>query len=123
MKAHRPATVLVVEDDPLVRSMMVDVLLEAGFDTCEAGCAKEALDVFAEHRIDAVVTDVDMPGEVDGIALARRIGELWPAVGVIVASGRPPRALPPGAWFIAKPFAARHLLQCVADLTGPRANL
>jgi CheY-like chemotaxis protein len=120
MEAHRPTTVLVVEDDPFVRDMMVDVLIEAGFEVSEAGCAAEALQVFAAHRIDAIVTDVDMPGELDGIGLAHRIRELNREVGVIVTSGRAARPLPPAACFLAKPFSARHLLQVVADLTEDR---
>jgi CheY-like chemotaxis protein len=120
MEAHRPATVLVVEDDPLVRDMMFDVLVESGFEVCEACCAGEALQVLAGYRVDAVITDVDMPGEIDGIGLARRVRELRPEVSVIVASGRLARALPSGVRFLAKPFTARHLQQAVADLIEGR---
>jgi two-component system, response regulator PdtaR len=113
------ATVLVVEDDIFVREMIVDVLLEAGFAVHEAGCAKEALLGFAKHPVDAVITDIDMPGELDGIGLARRIGELKPQVGIIVISGghRSGQALPSLVRFLAKPFTAARLLQSVADLT------
>jgi DNA-binding NtrC family response regulator len=112
------ATVLVVEDDIFVREMIVDVLLGAGFAVHEAGCAKDALLGFAEHSVDAVITDIDMPGELDGIGLARRIGELKPQVGIIVISGghRSGQALPNLAQFIAKPFTAARLLQSLANL-------
>jgi two-component system, response regulator PdtaR len=120
MQQDRRANVLVVEDDPLVRDMIVDILLAAGFDAHGAGCANEGLRTLSERPIDAVITDIDMPGELDGIGLARRIGELWPEIGVIVTSGRPAGALPPITRFLAKPFSAARLLQCVGDLIEDR---
>lgn len=120
MRQVRRANVLVVEDDPLVRDMIVDILLEAGFDAHEAGRANEGLRTLSEHPIDAVITDIDMPGELDGIGLARRIGELWPKIGVIVTSGRSAAALPPPTRFLAKPFTAARLLQSVGDLIEDR---
>jgi DNA-binding NtrC family response regulator len=114
---HR-TKVLVVEDDTLVRDVIVDILLEAGFEALEAGCANEGLHALAGHPIDAVITDIDMPGELDGMGLARRIGELWPRIGVIVISGGCGRAapLPRAALFLAKPFTASRLLHALAEL-------
>ncbi len=113
------ANVLVVEDDPLVREMIIDILLEAGFATDEAGCADEALRGLAQQpEIAAVVTDIDMPGALDGIELSWRIDERWPQIGVIVISGGCGTAapLPRGALFLAKPFTASRLLHSLAEL-------
>lgn len=120
MQTRRPAAILVVEDDLLVRDMIVELLQEAGFVAYEAANAEEALRALAKRHIDTVVSDVDMPGEIDGLGLARRIGELKPEVGVILTSGRLGHALPPGTRFLAKPFTACHLLQSVAALVGER---
>jgi two-component system, response regulator PdtaR len=120
MQTRRPAAVLVVEDDLLVRDVIVEVLKEAGFAACEAANAEEALRALAKRSFDAVVTDIDMPGEIDGLGLARRIGELKPEVGVILTSGRAGRILPPGTRFLVKPFTVRSLLQSVAALIDER---
>ena len=116
--------VLVVDDDPFIRGFIVDILRDVGFEAHEAGCAEEALRGLGEHpEIDAVVTDVDMPGELNGIGLARRIGERWPRIGVIVISGgsSPVNSLPRAARFLAKPFTAARLLRAVAELAGDPA--
>lgn len=120
MRQDRRANVLVVEDDTLVRDMIVDILRDAGFGALEAGCASEGLRVLAEHPVDAVITDVDLPGELDGMGLAQRIGEFWPKIGVIIMSGRLAGPLPPQTQFLAKPFAAERLLRSVADLIDER---
>lgn len=120
MEQNRRGNVLVVEDDLLVRDIIVDILGEAGLDVLEAGSAGEALRLLAIQPVDAVVTDVDMPGQIDGIGLARRICELSPAVGVVVISGGPARALPAPARFLAKPFTASGLLKSVTRLLERR---
>jgi two-component system, response regulator PdtaR len=122
----RAPHVLVVDDDPLVRNLIVCILAQSGFDAFEAGCADEALrDIEQCPRIDAVVTDIDMPGELDGIGLARRIGELWPEIGVIVTSGgsRSTSSLPRAVRFLAKPFTASRLLRSIAELVGDNLPL
>ncbi len=120
MQPDRRANILVVEDDPLVREMIVDILLDAGLEPLEAGCAAEGLRALAHHPIDAVITDIDMPGELDGIELARRIGELWPEIGVIVISGGCGMPAPSPARFLAKPFTPARLLKSVACLIEDR---
>jgi hypothetical protein len=65
--------VLVVDDDPLIRFDRVDALEEAGFEVLEAGNTDEALVVFETNHIDAVFTDVNMPGSTDGLGLMTRV--------------------------------------------------
>ena len=74
--AEQPNAVLVVEDEPLVRALAVDVLEEAGFDVLEAATADYAL-VVLEKREDICVllTDVDMPGRLNGFQLAHIVQE------------------------------------------------
>lgn len=100
---------MVVEDETLVRALSVDELKDAGFDVVEAGSAAEALCVLSEGAAIAVLfTDVNMPGALDGLDLARLVHERWPDVRVIVTSGGGKVGLadlPDKGRFIAKPFS------------------
>lgn len=99
------ATVLVVEDETLVRLLANDILTEAGYRVLEARDGQEALTILGVHdAVAAVVTDVTMPN-VDGLALAKIVRQRWPSIGVVVTSGLPkPPDLPEGARFIPKPY-------------------
>lgn len=104
---------LVVEDDPLVRLQIVDALEALGQPALEAGNAKDALDLLeGSATIRHLVTDIRMPGGTDGLALARIVLERWPAINVVVASGRRRDEvdLPSGATFLSKPFGLRALM-------------
>lgn len=82
-------SILVVDDEPLLRIFAVDFLTDAGFMVYEASNADEAVEVLGSRPdIFAVFTDIQMPGSLDGIGLARRIKESWPGVFVIVTSGQ-----------------------------------
>jgi two-component system, cell cycle sensor histidine kinase and response regulator CckA len=81
------ATILVVEDDALVRTMARRSLSEAGFDVLEAANGREALALLSEHdSVGAVLTDLAMP-ELGGQELAQRVSELRPGLPVIFMSG------------------------------------
>jgi CheY-like chemotaxis protein len=80
--------VLVVEDEPLVRMDMADCLTDEGFEVIEASDADEAIKALeADGRIRLLFTDVDMPGTMDGLKLARFVADRWPPVRIIVTSG------------------------------------
>jgi CheY-like chemotaxis protein len=116
-------TVLVVEDEVLVRMMLADVLDDAGFRVIEAANADEALRVLsAVPEVAAVVTDVEMPGgSINGFELARRIRAEW-NIGVLIASGRQaPRQgeLPEGSHFVAKPVYPDTLVSLIRTLLYP----
>jgi DNA-binding NtrC family response regulator len=102
------AIVLVVEDDPLLRMMAVDVVEEAGFEAVEAVNADEAV-LILEARTDIriVFTDIDMPGSIDGMKLAIAIRGRWPPIGVILTSGHfnvRDEQLPARSVFFPKPY-------------------
>ena len=83
-----PPTVLVVDDDQLVREPIADYLREVGFDVLEAADAREAIDlVDHSRRVDLVFTDVRMPGDLDGIGLARWVRTHRPGLPVLLTSG------------------------------------
>ena len=105
---------MLVVDDELVRILTVQALEEAGFRMEEAGNSDEALSPLDGHPIVALVTDIDMPGSLDGCGLARRVRQLFPSVAILIISGvATPRydELPPKARFLTKPFEPRRLVR------------
>jgi CheY-like chemotaxis protein len=83
-----PPTILVVEDDVLVRSIVAAYLRECGFDVIEANGADEAVRVLqAEVRVDIVFSDIQMPGSMDGFGLAQWVRRERPWLKVILTSG------------------------------------
>lgn len=107
------AIVLVVEDEPILRMLAVDIVEEAGFEAIEASDANEAVAILeARADIRLVFTDVDMPGGMDGLKLAASIRDRWPPIEVIVTSGKPlpeDLTLPARVVFIPKPLDLKRL--------------
>jgi len=101
------STVLLVEDEPLIRLFIAELLEDAGFRVVEAANATEALVILeAGLSVDVMLTDVEMPSGCSGFELARRVHESWPSAEILIMSGRQwPESgdLPPGAAFLAKP--------------------
>lgn len=88
---NRPA-ILVVDDEYLIRMSTAQALREQGFDVIEAGNADEAITVLRALHIDAVFSDITMPGALDGIGLATWIRRHKPAVKTVLTSGTAPFA-------------------------------
>ncbi len=103
-----PVTVLVVEDEALIRLAIVDELEIAGFDVYEADGAETAIAIIERHpEIRMIFTDIDMPGTMDGLKLAAFVRDRWPPIKIIVTSGRVipgPGELPSDVPFLAKPY-------------------
>ncbi len=102
------ATVLLVEDHPLIRMNAFAVISEAGFDVIEASNADDAILILEAHpEIRLVFTDIEMPGKMDGLKLAHYIRERWPKLHLMVVSGKmivEENQLPSGSKFFAKPY-------------------
>ena len=114
--------VLIVDDDPLLRMLAVDVVEEAGFAAIEEGDADEAV-ALLEVRSDIalVFTDINMPGTMDGLKLAHAVRDRWPPVKIIVVSGqiRPGQEeLPPNTRFFEKPYRAAAMVEELRSLVG-----
>ena len=105
--------VLVVEDESLIRTSAVDMVEQAGFEAIAASDADEAIRILeSRNDIRAVFTDVQMPGSMDGLKLARVVRNRWPPVALIVTSGRmkvPESDLPSGGRFLGKPYQSLEL--------------
>lgn len=113
--------VLVVDDEPLIRLGLVSLVGDWGYEALEAVDAADAIFHLERNDIAFVITDVDMPGSMDGIALARYIARRWPPIKLIVVSGKVSlneTDLPVGARFIAKPYRDDVLLAAVQELEG-----
>lgn len=110
-------TVLVVEDDQILRSLVVDAISLLGVRIIDCGSADDALTILeGSSSIDLVVTDICMPGSMDGFELAKVIWSRWPCLPVILTSGNrsvPEAELPPYAIFLRKPWSLEALHQAV----------
>lgn len=110
-------TVPLVEDEVFVRIVAADALSDSGFSVFEAGTAQEALDILAgNNQIAVLFTDINMPGEIDGLQLAKLVGSIRPEIKVILTSGRQwvePSCLPDDGVFLAKPHRAQEMCDTV----------
>jgi two-component system, response regulator PdtaR len=117
----RPA-VLIVEDEPLIRFAAADVLAETGLPVLEAGNADEALALLGAHpEIGLLFTDINMPGEMDGLRLAERVHETRPNIRLVVTSGKQwlsDDQIPDDGVFLSKPYRAQQLLHAVRSQLG-----
>lgn len=115
--------ILIVEDEFLVRLTLSEALADEGFDVVEAGSGAEALAVLGAHpEIVLLLTDIQLPGGLDGLELARAVRRHVPSMPVIFMTGRPDSiagtSRSPRDVYIAKPYlpsqvcsVARHLTQ------------
>ena len=121
--AGRPRpVVLVVEDEPLLRMLAVEVVEEAGFIAIEARDADEAVTLL-ESRTDITLlfTDINMPGSMDGLKLAHAVRDRWPPIKILVVSGKQQLQisdLPSNSWFVGKPYQAAALVEELRSLVG-----
>ncbi|HEY2007631.1 MAG TPA: response regulator [Rhizomicrobium sp.] len=113
-------TVLLVEDEGIIRMASAAILEDAGYDVLEAVDAEEALATLNDHpEVDVVVTDVQMPGKLDGLQLIEVIAHDYPQVQTLVTSGRASlrEARESGAVkFLAKPYTAAGIQSAVRML-------
>jgi CheY-like chemotaxis protein len=106
---EKRASVLLVEDEPLICDLAAEVLAEQGFEVRAVSTAMEALRyLMSGSKVDILFTDVNLPGDMDGETLAQRARELSPDLPVMYTSGRRQciETLHPveGSMFVAKPY-------------------
>ena len=114
-------TVVIVEDEFLVRDLAVCELEDNGFTVVEFDSADAALPYLREHGGGAALslTDVQMPGRLNGLELVDILSRLWPGVPVLITSGGPlvdPRKLPSCAAFLRKPWLPEDMVARVGRM-------
>ena len=120
------ATVLVVDDELLLRMLAVEFIEDAGYRALEAESADGAI-AMLEGRPDIriVMTDVNMPGSMDGLRFAATVRSRWPAVDVIIVSGYAAHTelkLPERAAFFHKPYDIGAIVACLNQMAGDEAG-
>src|ERR1700676_4825857 len=117
-----PAVVLVVEDEMLLRMRAVDIVQDAGYTSVEAVDADEAVAIL-ESRSDIALlfTDIQMPGSMGRLGLARRVHDRWPPIKIILVSGQvKPTSLdiPPDSRFFGKPLEDEAMIAQLRSMIG-----
>src|ERR1700716_552467 len=123
VESRRPV-VLIVEDEFLLRMDAVYMIASAGFEVVEATTADQAIEIL-ESRPDITVifTDIQMPGSMDGLKLARAVRGRWPAIKITATSGHVEVSetdLPEGGRFLAKPYSSLQVAGVLRELTAGR---
>lgn len=111
---------LVVDDEPLVRMELIEIAEEGGFDTVQAGNAAQALRILESRQdIRVVFTDIRMPGDMDGLALAHVVRKRWPPTIIVICSGNAqPRQeeLPENVVFLSKPCGGQKTADLMSSI-------
>jgi CheY-like chemotaxis protein len=119
-------TILVAEDDGLLRLMTSELLEINGYTVVEADSAEEALKVMEQRNdVRLLFTDIEMPPGCDGLELARQVHDRWPKVRLVITSGkvRPaPAEIADHGRFIRKPYRANDLLGQIDELIENKEN-
>lgn len=114
--------VLVVEDEFFSRFHAVNLVEAAGYRAIEASDADEAIAILeARKDIGIVFTDIDMPGSMDGLKLARAVRDRWPPIELILTSGHfdvPESDIPKGGVFFSKPYRDDEIVSALQKFTS-----
>lgn len=110
--------ILVVEDNVALRFTLAEWLRMQGYVVLEANTADEAMDVLGSQlSVDLVLTDVHMPGSMDGLALVQHISTAYPLVKTIIVSGKAhPSEMAKEAVFFGKPYDLVKVTECIKKL-------
>jgi len=121
IESRRPV-VLIVEDEFLLRMDAVDMIEAAGFEVVEAANADSAIEILeARPDITVIFTDIQMPGSMDGLKLARAVRGRWPPIKIVATSGHvrvSETDLPEGGRFLAKPYSPAQVTGVLRELTS-----
>lgn len=114
--------ILVVEDEPVLRFLLVEELEEAGYEVFEAENALNAVEILEAHRdIRLLLTDIDLFTAAEGLELAKLVRDRWPPIRIILTSGNwsfTESELNFAERFIPKPHAPGVLVQSIRSCLG-----
>src|SRR3982751_1866628 len=115
-------TVLVVEDEMMLRMRAVDIVEDAGFTPLEAVNADDALALLESRSdIELLFTDIQMPGSINGLKLAHAVHERWPSIKIILVSGQvtPGESeRPVDSRFFGKPLEMQEMIAELQEMIG-----
>ena len=122
---HAPR-VLLVEDEPLTREALASFLEDAGFDVTATCSGDEAVILLTEDEYALLLTDISMPGEINGLGLAEHAREIHPGLPIVIVSGREgteayASAVTPPAAFFSKPFDVSRLVGTIGQMVREAA--
>jgi CheY-like chemotaxis protein len=113
--------ILIVEDEFLLRLESAETIESAGFEVIQAANADEAIAILkARPDIHVVFTDIQMPGSMNGLKLARFVRDLWPPIKIMATSGRVivgDDDLPDGSVFLPKPYRGAEVVATLRKMT------
>lgn len=115
MNERQQDRILVVDDEPMIRSFVREILEDAGYTVVEAGCIDAAFLLLAGDHIRLVISDIELP-DGNGLELAATVRRKWPDKRLVVMSARTlplPDQLPQSAVMLCKPFSEERLLAVV----------
>jgi two-component system, response regulator PdtaR len=114
--------ILIVEDELLIRMDSAEAIENAGFEVIQADNADDAIAILeARTEIRVVFTDIQMPGSMDGLKLARIVRDRWPPIKIVATSGFvrvEDDDLPAGSVFLPKPYRGAEVVATLKELTG-----
>jgi CheY-like chemotaxis protein len=120
--AHLGPVILIVEDEFLLRLDSAETIEHAGFEVIQAANADEAIAILnARPDIHVVFTDIQMPGSMDGLRLARFVRNRWPPIKIVATSGQVVASAgdsPAGSVFLPKPYRGAEVVATLRELTG-----
>jgi CheY-like chemotaxis protein len=113
--------ILIVEDEFLLRTDSAEMIENAGFEVVQAGNADEAIAILqVRPAIHVVFTDIQMPGTMDGLKLARFVRDRWPPIKIVATSGLVKvgaEDLPVGSVFLPKPYRGAQVVAALREMT------
>ncbi|WP_222857657.1 response regulator [Rhizobium wenxiniae] len=119
-KPFNTHSILIVDDEAILRFDLADFFMDAGYHVYDAADADEAIAILEAHdSIRIVLTDVQMPGSMDGLKLAHYIRDRYPPTVLLVTSGMRKIELdemPENSLFITKPFDPNRLLKHIEEI-------
>jgi two-component system, response regulator PdtaR len=119
MDRPKPPLVLVVEDEPLVLMLALDIIEAAGFEALPAANADEAIAILeSRDDIGIIFTDINMPGTMNGVILAHAVRGRWPPIIIVTSAKRLESALPHRSRFLPKPYGAGELSKTIRELAA-----
>ena len=123
---YRRYAVLVVEDDPMLLMEAMELVEDAGLSAYGARNADAAIGLLERHPdIRVLFSDVEMPGSMDGLKLARAVRNRWPPVIIIMTSGRAKLTagdMPENGMFFAKPYPPAEIVKTLNRIAGEILN-